>query len=224
MDDNDPQTQMQAIHQQVGGWFDAFVASPQYEALSAIQKEKAQGVIRFFTEYSFRYVGAAPTQWDRNVLAECCVEVLPRKVSAERAFFEAVAPVLSAFFAFLAGTGHLPRARDLSEVAAALGDQIVAASADERNWGPAKAFIMAAEEAGVDTCDQQAMSQFLIEHNLRQLARLEARRGAPIRSPRPRTPSEADPHSLPSPGRNDPCPCGSGRKFKKCCGSAGPAA
>jgi len=23
----------------------------------------------------------------------------------------------------------------------------------------------------------------------------------------------------PAPGRNDPCPCGSGRKFKKCCGS-----
>jgi uncharacterized protein YecA (UPF0149 family) len=21
-------------------------------------------------------------------------------------------------------------------------------------------------------------------------------------------------------GRNDPCPCGSGRKYKKCCGSA----
>ncbi len=22
-------------------------------------------------------------------------------------------------------------------------------------------------------------------------------------------------------GRNDPCPCGSGRKYKKCCGKAG---
>ncbi|MCJ7750823.1 MAG: SEC-C domain-containing protein [Armatimonadetes bacterium] len=22
-------------------------------------------------------------------------------------------------------------------------------------------------------------------------------------------------------GRNDPCPCGSGRKYKKCCGRAG---
>ena len=22
-------------------------------------------------------------------------------------------------------------------------------------------------------------------------------------------------------GRNDPCPCGSGKKFKKCCGAAG---
>ena len=26
---------------------------------------------------------------------------------------------------------------------------------------------------------------------------------------------------LPRPGRNDPCPCGSGRKHKKCCGGAG---
>jgi hypothetical protein len=24
-------------------------------------------------------------------------------------------------------------------------------------------------------------------------------------------------HALPSVGRNDPCPCGSGKKFKKCC-------
>ncbi len=24
-------------------------------------------------------------------------------------------------------------------------------------------------------------------------------------------------HDVPPPGRNDPCPCGSGRKFKKCC-------
>ncbi|WP_420410429.1 SEC-C metal-binding domain-containing protein [Hoeflea sp.] len=23
------------------------------------------------------------------------------------------------------------------------------------------------------------------------------------------------------PGRNDPCPCGSGRKYKACCGRAG---
>jgi hypothetical protein len=24
---------------------------------------------------------------------------------------------------------------------------------------------------------------------------------------------------MPSPGRNDPCPCGSGKKFKQCCES-----
>jgi SWIM/SEC-C metal-binding protein len=26
-----------------------------------------------------------------------------------------------------------------------------------------------------------------------------------------------------TPGRNDPCPCGSGRKYKKCCGANTPA-
>jgi uncharacterized protein len=40
------------------------------------------------------------------------------------------------------------------------------------------------------------------------LQRLDDRRPRPIRR-------EA------APGRNDPCPCGSGRKFKKCCGGAG---
>ena len=26
-------------------------------------------------------------------------------------------------------------------------------------------------------------------------------------------------HAAPTPGRNDPCPCGSGKKYKKCCGA-----
>jgi SWIM/SEC-C metal-binding protein len=29
--------------------------------------------------------------------------------------------------------------------------------------------------------------------------------------------------ALATPGRNEPCPCGSGRKFKKCCGTNAPA-
>jgi SEC-C motif-containing protein len=27
-------------------------------------------------------------------------------------------------------------------------------------------------------------------------------------------------YEQPKPGRNDPCPCGSGKKYKKCCGAA----
>jgi uncharacterized protein YecA (UPF0149 family) len=27
-------------------------------------------------------------------------------------------------------------------------------------------------------------------------------------------------HADATPGRNDPCPCGSGKKYKKCCGAA----
>jgi uncharacterized protein YecA (UPF0149 family) len=30
--------------------------------------------------------------------------------------------------------------------------------------------------------------------------------------------------SVPQAGRNDPCPCGSGKKYKRCCGGARPSA
>lgn len=214
-----PQVEMEAIHKQVGGWFEEFVGSTQYEPLNETQRDKAPGIVRFFAEYGYRYIGMTPEKWDRSGLTECCVEVLPRKVSAEPAFFEAVAPVLAAFFGFLAEKGLLSNARALAKDVAELDEAIVAASQDERNWGPAKAFVMAAQKAGVNTCDQQAMSQFLVAHNLRLLARLEARRPAPV----PPTTSPAAPpapvrHSGPKTGRNEPCPCGSGKKFKKCCG------
>jgi uncharacterized protein YecA (UPF0149 family) len=32
--------------------------------------------------------------------------------------------------------------------------------------------------------------------------------------------SDSKPRSTPKVGRNDPCPCGSGKKYKRCCGAA----
>jgi tetratricopeptide (TPR) repeat protein len=37
----------------------------------------------------------------------------------------------------------------------------------------------------------------------------------------PRPENDFKPFKLPDPGRNDPCPCGSGRKYKQCCGGMG---
>jgi hypothetical protein len=65
---DDPQAEMAAIHKQVGGWFDGFIRTPPYQALSDMQKDKAPGIVRFFTEYSFRHIGAAPEKWNRDVL------------------------------------------------------------------------------------------------------------------------------------------------------------
>lgn len=37
----------------------------------------------------------------------------------------------------------------------------------------------------------------------------------------PHPENDFKPIKLPEPGRNDPCPCGSGRKYKQCCGGVG---
>jgi SEC-C motif len=210
--------ELEAIHQQVDGWFDEFIKSPQYERLTETQKDEAPGVIRLFVEYSYNYVGVAPAGWGRRQVIECCVEVLPRKVSGELTFFQAVAPVLSAFFTFLAEKALLRNGVALAETVAGLDREIVAASQDTRDWGPAKAFMMAAQQAGVDVRDQRALNQFMEEYNQRFIPPVPERQPAPVlpmASLAPRAPVR---HSEPKIGRNDPCGCGSGKKFKKCCG------
>nr|MBP7460864.1 SEC-C domain-containing protein [Candidatus Delongbacteria bacterium] len=48
---------------------------------------------------------------------------------------------------------------------------------------------------------------------------------APAGEPEPEIPAEAKGHTLrrmqPKIGPNEPCPCGSGKKYKKCCGRVG---
>jgi len=216
-EENDEQ-ELEAIHQQVDGWFDEFIKSPQYERLTEAQKDEAPGVIQLFVEYSFNYVGVAPAGWGRRQVIECCVEVLPRKVSGEPTFFQAVAPVLSAFFTFLAEKALLRNGEALAKTVAGLDQKIVAASQDTREWGPAKAFMMAAQQAGVDVRNQRALNRFMEEYNQRFLPAMPEDQPAPVLPMASLAPRPPVRHSEPKIGRNDPCGCGSGKKFKKCCG------
>ena len=210
---------LEAVHEKVRGWFDAFVKSLHYDALTETQTDKAPDVINFFAEYSFNLLGMTPEKWNPSGLTECCLEVLPRKVSAGPVFFKAVAPVLSAFFIFLADQSLLHNGRLLAQTVAGLDEEILTASQDRRSWGPAKAFAMAAEEAGVDLRDEDAINQFMAEYNLRFAGRPQPALQEPF-SPATSLPKPVETvrYSEPKVGRNDRCPCGSGKKFKKCCG------
>ncbi len=62
----------------------------------------------------------------------------------------------------------------------------------------------------------------LMEQFLKQQAAQAAAQSAPTEEPaanRLEGFDESDPTTWGNPGRNDPCPCGSGRKFKHCHGS-----
>lgn len=122
---------------------------------------------------------------------------LPRKIIARDSFFRSVAPTLSAFLSFLGEKGLLRNASNLSEKVKGLGNQIVKNASDQRYWGISKSFGMAALEAGVDIGNKKEMEKFLNLYNEQQLGNR---------------------HSKQKIGRNDPCPCGRGKKYKRCCG------
>lgn len=59
------------------------------------------------------------------------------------------------------------------------------------------------------------------EHEHAEIAKFEKVDGAWLYAGMVETHEEPFRRESPKVGRNDPCPCGSGKKYKKCCGSAG---
>ena len=150
MSDEYSEEQSSTILATVDAWSEAFAKSPEFARLSDSQRRKAGAIAEFFAQYTYEYLALSPGEWDRDAVEECCTEILPRKVSAEASFFEAIAPVLSAFFTFLEDQSLLGNGRALAETLEDLGDEIVTNAEDRSNWDPAKHFVMAAHEAGVD--------------------------------------------------------------------------
>jgi hypothetical protein len=218
----DVEAELEAIHERVGRWAEDFARSPHFASLTPTQQNKAMAVIHYFTDYSSKHLGLSPEQWDPGGVTECCVEIMPRKITAEFPLFHSIAPVLSAFFTYLGEKSLLANAKALAETVTALRNDIVTAAEDPRCWGPAKSFAMEAMKAGVDPCDQGAMYGFMAKYNERILAQLEAKSHAPAPPPSAPLPTASQPprHAQPKVGRNDPCPCGSAKKYKKCCGAA----
>ena len=106
--------ELERILDRVHRWGVEFSESAHFAALSEEQKGESEAVVMFFTECMYNYVGLAPEEWDEDGVEECCLEVLPRKISADEPFFRAASPVLAAFFRFLAEKRYLRRASRLA--------------------------------------------------------------------------------------------------------------
>jgi len=178
---------------------DEFELSTNFKSLKDTQKKDSRYIADFFATCMYNYEGASPSQWDEDSLTSCCLDVLPKKISEEEQFFKNVEPVLSQFFIFLSKKNVISNGMELSECLKRISKDMIKAAADPSNWGSAKTFVMSAINAGVDLSDKDALEKYMKEYNQQITA---------IRTT-----------NYPRIGRNDPCICGSGKKFKKCCGS-----
>src|SRR5713101_6145748 len=84
---------LQSVLATVDRWYENFNKSQEFAKLDSSHQRKAGAITEFFAQYAYEHLGASPGEWDKAVVVECLTEILPRKVSAEPAFFEAMAPV-----------------------------------------------------------------------------------------------------------------------------------
>ncbi len=155
----------QEVEDKISAWIDEFERSEEYSGLSADEQEESAFVIGVFADLMYGYYLETPEEWSTDSLRACCLTLLPRKVLAGPEFYQAVEPVLTAFFAFLQRKAYIKNSAELTKRLKKIADRIVKQADMSENWGWAKAILTQALEDGVDLADKHAMQKYIDKLN-----------------------------------------------------------
>ena len=197
--DLDPDTMLRSARRTAASWCEGAFPAPEEGQLIDEDREVAVDIVRSVAELMAMYQGELPHQWSASALMECLTEDVPRKISADDDYYDAIPDAMIALLEHVADTGELEQGRKLAKLVASEAVGIRRAAHDPARWGMAKTVCMAAHAEGVDPTDSRQMEGFVERWNQRVAPPPEPRRVTKI-------------------GRNQPCPCGSGKKYKRCCG------
>jgi hypothetical protein len=142
-----------------------FLASPEGQRWRG--DEDAEDVAGTAIDFGADYNHGGPLRWSPVVVEIFMTSWLARKVAREPEFFERVPEVLGDWVAY-AGRRRGVASTPLREAVAAVTccrEEMLGAATDSEAWGPAKAFAVAAQQAGVDLSDPDAMQRFIDEYN-----------------------------------------------------------
>lgn len=120
-------------------------------------------------DFCVDYVDGRPLRWSAVVVELFMADWLPRKVLADTELLSAVPAALEAWVRFAGRKRGIPQwAVDATcQAIPQWRDEMVSAAGDPASGGPAKQFLTAAQEAGIDVSDQKALTTFMAGWNAR---------------------------------------------------------
>jgi uncharacterized protein YchJ len=192
---------------------ESFMESEEAKQLPGDLFEDAGFIVCQVLEYAWSYAGAAPEELDAVVLDQVLLEVFPRKMTADCALFEKVAPVTEALLKWMGSEGILADTTGLVETVHSWAEAIVVEGMNPQNWGMGKSLMMQATADGVDIANQEAVQRYIARYNQRLY-----QKDLPGFESNDFTPPIPIVEHAAKISRNAPCRCGSGKKYKKCCG------
>jgi hypothetical protein len=194
-----------SVKKEAAAYADEFKKSAFYMKLKHKEKYEAELIITAFSEMMYLYFLMKPVNWNARRTVECLTGIMPAKVAADDAYFEAIEPVMTAFMKFCGSRKYVTDADIISRRLAGITERIMEEAAKKDSWSTGKSLFKEAESKGIDITDKKQFDAFIKEYNKNKKNIFQ--------------PSPVNETAVPEPGRNDSCPCGSGRKYKKCCGA-----
>lgn len=174
------------------------------EGLQVIERHGNLCWTNSLLRFGVEYLGETVDDMTLDSVQEYVLDFVPRKVSADADAAAAILDELIQFWSYLNRAFEFKGAKSIVEWLSS--DGLVARlrkkMSDPKNFGPAKSIVMAGRRLGYDMNSADEAQKFMKLYNQSVMA--------PQQPPNPAQKNRV--------GRNEPCPCGSGKKFKKCCG------
>jgi len=171
---------------------DEFRASPEAEALLP-PKQNGGGWALHLVRNGFDHLGVGLSEMTSADLAEILGEIFPRQISLrDPAAADTIIPEKRAFTRFLKREHRLPRADELLRTLDKLEPGYSERMCDPANFGIAKSFVMAGQQAGYDMTDEAQMHEFMVKHNASLVASPASLPEMPGAGGLPRTRSDAE--------------------------------
>lgn len=193
---------------EVDAYFETLQEQFEESSECASLSDQDHSYLSLLLSFGLDYFRALPTTLLEGELREILFDLIPRKVTMEADEAAPLVREFRAFFRFLHREFSVTSAARLATICdESAARKLKSKLSDSSSFGLAKSFFSAGRAAGFDMTSEDDIAAFTSAYNQQMTQQHDA------------IDDEASTliREKPTVGRNEPCPCGSGKKFKKCC-------
>lgn len=190
----------------IQNWLEQFKQTSYFSELDTTEQSQTDFTVQAYADFMLSYHKKMPQDWNKRDTINVIGELFPMKLRMDEDFIYAFARVLAQFLHFLGEKQLLQNTEELVAGVLAGDEQLFLKTTSLEEKDEMDAILQYAASLGVDLTDEAQVDAFLIDF---LQANPNVLNGAS---------SSKQPIRHEKIGRNDPCPCGSGKKYKKCCG------
>lgn len=202
---------LEKIMNQTKDWIGGFEQNQLFTQLTDEQKENAKGIIESYVEAMYTQQDRIIGKWTQKDTISVLSDYFPSTLAKSVSFYQAVVPVLTNFFSYLESIGRLKNSSTLIKGLEKAKAKLVASASQPETFELSEKSDQPAEEVVTKmTIEQQAEETTETIEDLRPMR--------PLRNKVVQSSTKAQQRKVEKIGRNEPCPCGSGKKYKKCHG------
>jgi hypothetical protein len=188
-----------------------FAASEFAQSLEELDEESIAFIFEIILNYAWSHNKTTPENLNEAVLKKVLTDILPRKAVLHEEAIGFVPEIAAGMLRYFQECEILPNGAALAEKVLTWSEEIIRKGKNRKLWDAGKKLSIEALENGLNPQDPDTLRDILsgymeLEAMLEDDTDMDYTPNIPIKDYIQKT------------GRNDPCPCGSGRKYKKCCG------